>query len=160
VLIRDCRPDDVELLERIDSTGANQWHARKFGNQEAGRSDYLLAFEGQELVGYCELQWLGSPEVREIYPECPEINGLTVFGPHQGKGVGTALIRAAEERARQAGRGRIGLAVADDNPRAAKLYARLGYQPGVRYEGSYTHVDDSGVEHRITERLTYLLKDF
>lgn len=159
MLIRDCRADDVELLEQAEPTGANQRHARKFGNQESGRSDYLLAFEGQEIVGFCELQWLGSPEVRDVYPGCPEINGLTVFGPHQGKGIGTALISAAEERARRRGCPRIGLAVADDNPRAAKLYDRLGYQPGVHYEGSYTHIDEHGTEHRIVEQLTYLLKE-
>ncbi|GAB3424000.1 GNAT family N-acetyltransferase [Flindersiella endophytica] len=159
MLIRDCRAEDVEVLERVGPTGANRRHARKYGNHKAGRSAYLLAFEGDEILGFCELQWIGSPEVRETYPGCPEINGLTVFGPHQGKGIGTALVREAEERARRRGCPRIGLAVDDDNPRAAKLYTRLGYQPGLHYEGSYLHVDDSGTQHRIVEQLTYLLKE-
>lgn len=149
MLIRDCRPADVEVLERVNSTGANQWHALRFGNQEAGRSTYLLAFEDDQPVGYCELKW----------DECPEINGLTVLEPWRGQGIGTALVHACEQRARERGQSRIGLAVADDNPRAAKLYARLGYQPGAQYDGGYTYIDGDGVEHRVVEHYTWMIKE-
>ena len=69
--------------------------------------------------------------------------------------MGTALIEAAEERAGGRGFSRLGISVADDNPEAARLYARLGYaDSGLRRESRYTYPDDTGalverVEHDI-----------
>jgi RimJ/RimL family protein N-acetyltransferase len=48
-------------------------------------------------------------------------------GPLRGRGIGTALIRAAEDSARQLGHGRLSLGVGVDNPQARRLYERLGF---------------------------------
>jgi len=52
---------------------------------------------------------------------------LSVHPSWQGLGVGTQLIAALEDRARQRGCHTAALAVEHDNPRAAALYRRLGY---------------------------------
>ncbi|MER6231016.1 MULTISPECIES: GNAT family N-acetyltransferase [Streptomyces] len=52
---------------------------------------------------------------------------LAVLPALQGHGLGTLLIRAAEQRIRDRGLGRAELAVEEDNPRARALYERLGY---------------------------------
>lgn len=46
----------------------------------------------------------------------------------RGKGVGTALMEAAEERARKLGFSRASLLVSPDKPRAKNLYERRGYR--------------------------------
>jgi GNAT superfamily N-acetyltransferase len=57
----------------------------------------------------------------------PRLDHLEVLGPFLGRGIGTALIGAAEDCARQLGHEWIALGVGLDNPRARRLYARLGY---------------------------------
>lgn len=57
------------------------------------------------------------------------ISQLAVRPSWRSLGVGTLLIRALEDAAAAAGADRTGLAVEQDNPRAAGLYRRLGYRP-------------------------------
>jgi ribosomal protein S18 acetylase RimI-like enzyme len=52
---------------------------------------------------------------------------LDVHPAWQSLGVGTLLVRALEDRIRARGLGRARLGVEHDNPRAARLYRRLGY---------------------------------
>ncbi|MGD9330960.1 MAG: GNAT family N-acetyltransferase [Desulfobacterales bacterium] len=56
------------------------------------------------------------------------LDGIAVTPSHQGRGVGTALITAFENRARENGFTTVSLEVIDTNPRAKKLYSRLGYR--------------------------------
>ncbi|MEU9802732.1 GNAT family N-acetyltransferase [Streptomyces sp. NPDC051000] len=82
-------------------------------------------------VGTAQILWQGceAPEVRERFPECPELNGLGVWPPQlRSQGIGAAIIRAAETQAHHSGHHRMGLGVDDQNHRAASLYLRLGYQ--------------------------------
>lgn len=52
---------------------------------------------------------------------------LAVHGALQSCGIGTILIKAAEQRIRDRVLRRAELAVEEDNPRARALYERLGY---------------------------------
>ncbi len=52
---------------------------------------------------------------------------LAVMPALQSCGLGTLLVRAAEQRIRDRGLRRAELAVEEDNPRARALYERLGY---------------------------------
>ena len=56
------------------------------------------------------------------------IDTLSVSPQYKGKGIGTALIKAAENRARERGYDKIALAVATYNTRAHGLYLRSGYE--------------------------------
>lgn len=163
MLIKECREPDVELLERhIPSPGKNRYHEERFHRQRAGLSTFLVGWLDGVPVGSGEVRWQGpdAAEVRRRFPDCPEVNGLIVWPPERrSRGVGTALIAAAEELARRRGRRRLGLAVADGNPRAAALYLRLGYQEtGCWFVGSYPFVDDDGVRREIFESCRYLVK--
>ena len=55
------------------------------------------------------------------------LNHLEVAPGWQGQGIGTRLVRAAEDAARRRGFDRIVLGVGVDNPDAKRLYERLGY---------------------------------
>lgn len=63
----------------------------------------------------------------------------------QGRGVGTALIRAASARAYDAGGVRVWLKVLDSNERAVRLYGRLGFHEVARFASPFVNrpgVDD------------------
>src|ERR1035441_8102637 len=81
-------------------------------------------------------------------------------GSLRSRGIGTAIIRAAEALARERGCGQIGLGVDDDNPRAAALYLRLGYQEtGYRYLDRYYYLEDHGHRHDVADPARFLVKD-
>jgi GNAT superfamily N-acetyltransferase len=63
-----------------------------------------------------------------LWPTCAEISDLVVAEPLRGQGVGTALIQALVKRARTQGAKAFEIGVAMDNPRAAALYRRLGFE--------------------------------
>ena len=71
--------------------------------------------------------------------EYPNLEDVWVTESWRGRGVGTALLRFAEELARKRGCRRIGLAVnPTDNPRAKGLYERIGYVG----TGEAAYIDD------------------
>jgi len=62
------------------------------------------------VIGYVSLLW-HSDYCRFASADIPEINDLNVIIPWRRRGVGTALITAAEAAARDAGRRRVGIGV-------------------------------------------------
>ncbi|MBE1443658.1 GNAT family N-acetyltransferase [Paenibacillus sp. OAS669] len=56
------------------------------------------------------------------------IDALAVFPEWGGRGIGTELIRAAEEHGRQLGYDKIALNVEQYNEKACALYKKLGYE--------------------------------
>ncbi|MFJ2809892.1 GNAT family N-acetyltransferase [Kitasatospora sp. NPDC087271] len=162
MLITECRSADVTLLDtHLPSPFRTSFHAQRFARQTAGRSTYLIAWRDGIPVGSSEVRWNGcaAAEVRLAVPDCPEINGLSVAEPLRGTGFGTALIGHAERLAHAGGAGRIGLGVDEhDNPRAAALYARLGYRPVVRYVDRWSYTDWQGVDHDVEDPCVFLVK--
>jgi ribosomal protein S18 acetylase RimI-like enzyme len=55
------------------------------------------------------------------------VNRIAVLQSHQGRGVGSALMREAETRLRTMGCTKINLQVRTSNAAAAEFYERLGY---------------------------------
>ncbi|GAA4894252.1 acetyltransferase (GNAT) family protein [Stackebrandtia albiflava] len=160
---RLCREADLPVLDRLNpSPSVESFHHRRFATQREGDGDYLIARHRGRPVANALIMWRGctAEEVRRHHPGVPEINGLDVFPPGlRGRGIGTALVAACEQRARAAGADRIGLGVADANPRAAALYHRLGYRGDVRYIDRYTCVDSLGTRHRFADPCVFLVKD-
>lgn len=78
------------------------------------------------------LGWDMSDEEIESFPceTCGEefyLDTVAILPEHRGKGIGSALIADAYEKARNAGLP-LGLLVADDNPEARKLYESQGFK--------------------------------
>lgn len=160
ITVRPCSARDLPLLERDLPPAAV--HAQHLKRQDEGERTYLGAFLERRAVGTCVVSWTGArePEFRQIFPQTIEIAGVHVGEAWRGRGVGTALIAAAEQMALEAERPRIIIGVADDNPRAMALYTRLGYRPTgeyvtVRYELPGT----DGDLVQMTERSQALLKE-
>ncbi|MYW99402.1 MULTISPECIES: GNAT family N-acetyltransferase [unclassified Streptomyces] len=164
VHIRPCRAADLGPLERhMPSPGRTRRHAARFDRQEQGLSTFLTAWADDVPVGTAQVLWQGcaAPEVQARFPGCPELNGLGIWPPElRSRGIGTALIRAAEERVRAAGHPLIGLGVDDDNGRAAALYLRIGYrETGCRYQDRYAYLDDDGVRHEVVDPARFLVRE-
>lgn len=163
MLIRECGSTDIEALERLMPTRPSQVHAQHFARQEAGLWTYMTAWDDDSVpVGVCVIRWEGWAEEEALaaYPDCPELTNLQVHPTQRGRGVGTALIGSAEERVRAREFCWIGVSAADDNPRAAMLYRRLGYaDTGLRAESRYLYPDDAGVPREIVEHNILLVKN-
>jgi ribosomal-protein-alanine N-acetyltransferase len=95
------------------------WSAAAFWNElaETGTRHYVVALDGEELVGYAGLAVVGD-----------EAHVLTigVTGAAQGRGTGTALLR---DLLAAAGDRTVLLDVRVDNDPARRLYERHGFVP-------------------------------
>ena len=84
----------------------------------------LLAFVDDEPVGIAVCFFgLSSFRARPLL----NIHDLAVLPQHHGQGVGQALLKTVEERARRKGCCKLTLEVLDDNARARELYRRFGF---------------------------------
>lgn len=84
----------------------------------------LLAFVDDEPVGIAVCFFgLSSFRARPLL----NIHDLAVLPQYHGQGVGRALLKAVEDRARRKGCCKLTLEVLDDNTRARDLYRRFGF---------------------------------
>lgn len=129
VVIRQATADDLnKLVARWADVSSQLAEQDRFAAQERGESLLLVALRGDEIVGRMGRLYLQSKydEVREQLGVFPEINGLDAWPT--GAGVGSKLIAASEDIARERGFDRMGIAVLVDNTAARRLYERLGYE--------------------------------
>jgi GNAT superfamily N-acetyltransferase len=133
--VRRLVPADLDAL-------ADTFAAAPYAKERAQYERYVAEHEAGSLVtlvaralagtvvGYVNLLW-DSDYSRFAAADIPEINDLNVIIPWRRRGVGTALITAAEAVARDAGRRRVGIGVGmtPDYDAARRLYPALGYLP-------------------------------
>ena len=101
-----------------------QMFAAEFA-QPASRRLYLVAEEGDTLIGYAGMMFTGGPQ--------SDVVTLAVDPAHWGRGVGTALLLALIGEAGRRGGREVLLEVRQDNPRARQLYLRHGFtEIGIR----------------------------
>ena len=122
VAVEEVPYDAVESLRAT-------WHAEEFDHDpsdfiaqarevaERRGVQVVAALEEGGPIGYAQLEHAGgSAEIAQVY----------VHPDHRGRGLGTALTRAAIQAARHT---RDLWIVADDEGRPKELYARLGFRP-------------------------------
>lgn len=147
MLVRDAAPSDAEAWRAIVLEAAREasqivtvpeevWSAEELAKRIAelppARTVFLVAERDGRVVGVLGL----SRGDRFASSHTAEL-GLTVAAHARGTGVGTALLRAAEERARAWGVRKLCLGVFADNGRARRLYARLGFAEEGSRRGHY-----------------------
>lgn len=95
----------------------------------------FVACEGKKFVGYITIVFGKFRRVREtVYI------AIGVKESHQGRGVGTKLLKRAEDFARERGMHRIELEVFANHEKAIGLYEKLGFQiEGRRREAAKTN---------------------
>ena len=145
VVVRPCEAGDVEVISATEYPGA-RIAERGFARQERGESLYLVAWIDGVPGGSGELVFAPPPELRNLH----------VVEAHRGRGIGTAIIRAAEEASRSAGELSVGVGL--ENSAARRLYERLGYVgTGELTTTRYTYVDADG-QHEAIETDERLVK--
>ncbi len=106
----------------------------EFMRSVGGRmEDVIVALSGDEIVGYVNPVLDGDDAW---------IGGLGVVPSMRNRGVGKALMAAAEEHAKDGGAKRVTLEVIEGNLVASRLYEGLGYRPNAVYlsaEGKAAH---------------------
>jgi ribosomal-protein-alanine N-acetyltransferase len=108
-----------------DLFGAEQWSAAMFWNELAQRHHYLVALDGQDVLGYAGLA--------VIDPDESWVQNIAVRRDAQQKGLGRALLEGLLAEAARRGTRKTLLEVAVDNQPAQKLYATYDFEPvGIR----------------------------
>ena len=125
------RRKDIQRCVEIEKqlfAADDPWSARAFQSELDAGGFYLGAYaEDDTLVGYAGLATVGRPGDFES-----SVHTIGVDEAHQGRGVGTALLRALLERADSLD-APVFLEVRTDNDRAVGLYERHGFtRIGVR----------------------------
>ncbi|EHR59484.1 ribosomal protein S18-alanine N-acetyltransferase [Saccharomonospora cyanea] len=116
--IRAC----VEI-ERLLFSGDSPWSAAAFHAELDAGGHYLAAIDELErLVGYAGLAVVGAPGDWET-----GLHTIAVHPDHQGKGVGTALLRSLLAHADELC-APVVLEVRTDNDTAITLYERHGFE--------------------------------
>jgi ribosomal-protein-alanine N-acetyltransferase len=93
--------------------------------QPTSRRLYLVAEEGDQLIGYAGMMFTGGAQA--------DVVTLAVNPARWGEGIGTALLITLVDEAAGRGCAEVLLEVREDNPRARRLYLRHGFaEIGIR----------------------------
>ena len=142
--VRPAREEDLQPLEWHGGHDLRSFYEEvweKHGQQELL---YLVADFNDFPIGQVLVIWSGKPS----HPDFPDVQSLRVHPAFRGMGIGSRLIEAAEDCARERGHSRLGLSVSVENPKAHRLYERCGYaRRGEPYldEWSYCNAREEAV---------------
>jgi len=118
-------------LTDTDSLYADCWPSRSFSVvynlvQRAVRSaldgrglGIVVPGEGGKILGYGQVL---------LWPSCAEISDMVVTEAYRGRGIGTAIIQTLVQKALKLGADEAEIGASLNNPRAAALYRRLGFE--------------------------------
>jgi len=145
--------DEVKLSQQMGSP--EREHKSYLRLQEEGKATYLVAWEATTPVGHLLIRWGGSLEVPRIVDRMPNaakfgnypcFDRIEVRRDRRGHGIGTSLIKCAEDVVRERGYEYAMIEVDIVNIRARALYERLSYiESGLgEYTTSGTYSDDDG----------------
>lgn len=159
----DIRQLKQEDLAALNEAIPDRYHQKRFEAQQAGKSNYLIAWQDGVPVGHVDVKW--EPEsqiVKELVPGCPELNGLSVWPPEKrSQGIGSELIVCAERLVKEKGYLKVGLGVDADNEKAKSLYVRLGYKVwshGI-YHDQWTEEGADGTKKVHDDECLFLVKE-
>ena len=93
----------------------------------SGPHTHLQALLGGVPVGALSVDWIGYTEDMLLDADTVNIVSVYVRPGHRGAGIVEALLTAADDLLRQAGRSRQLLETPEDNVRGRRAYERLGF---------------------------------
>lgn len=137
--IRDCKPEDFETLWRIDQEcfapgiAYSREELKTYMRRRAAFTLVATKPGKGEIAGFIVAQ--GGPTGHIIT--------IDVVGGARRAGVGSQLLRAAEDRLRAAGSRGVGLETAVDNVTALSFYKRHGYSVIRTWPRYYTNGVDA-----------------
>lgn len=162
ISIRQAQELDLSLLDRAFPSEFQRTHRDDIIDGQAQILSFYVAWLDRVPIGHGFVRWIGPRDsvVRVTFPDCPEIYRLEVLEEFRGRSIGTQIISHCESEAISRGFSTIGLGVSFNNPKASKLYHRLGYKQSavIEYVDEYKRQRDDGTIELVQEPLTWLIK--
>ncbi|WP_084963568.1 GNAT family N-acetyltransferase [Thermoactinospora rubra] len=127
VQIRRASESDLPAL--VEAFGHREYFRTHLAKQDEGRGMLLVAFNDRRPVGHVYV-WLGPPEEPDLRKGLDDVRLLTrleVARPYRGRGIGTELVRAAEDVIGRVGSW-VALGVSPEEGHLHAFYERLGYR--------------------------------
>ena len=122
--LRLATEEDIAAIMKIEksSFGTDAWSKQiMLGELLAPHTHYLVAYEGEDIVGYAGLSKIsGSSQA--------DIQTIAVLKSSRGKGIGRQLMLALIHQAQQLEAKEVWLEVRADHPEPQKLYESLGFE--------------------------------
>ena len=150
--VRVARAADEAQLARLDRASWTPQSGFPSVTRQAGGlfftagsppQAHLVGMIDGAVVGYIRL---GVPSPLPEEAHVLAVHGLAVAPEARRRGVGTALLAAAEQRARARGARKLSLRVLSTNPTAIRLYQQFGFEQEGRLVGEFFinghYVDD------------------
>jgi ribosomal protein S18 acetylase RimI-like enzyme len=141
-IVREATPADreftLQVVDRLAAFGPPSWRAaeeivtaeartlEQFYAAPRDGTALLIAEHGDRRAGFAYLETVVDYFTGESHGH---LGIIAVDAASEGRGVGHALVTAAEAWARSRGYRRLTLNVFENNVRARRLYERLGYAP-------------------------------
>ncbi len=137
-MIRPANLSDLDALVQLE--------ARCFDTDRVSRRSFhylltrghamlLVDEEHNGLRGYALIRFQARSARARLY-------SIAIDHEHRSRGIGRALLAAAEDTARKHGASSMRLEIRKDNHVAARLYGKMGYQPFGTYLDYYAdHMD-------------------
>ena len=130
------------------SISAAHWSKKQYESQMLNGGSTIFSFalvaerrDDSATVGFLIARGLG--------PQW-ELENIVVAGEMQGKGIGTRLMQALLDRAKQANSEAVFLEVRESNEAARALYEKLGFQEVGRRKSYYSNPLEDAVLYRKT----------
>ncbi len=149
--IRPAQPADVDALMRIEQRAFTSEHIPRRGLRRflaSPSSALIVATRGRTVAGYALVLFRANSEVARLY-------SIAVAPEMARRGIGAALLAAAEKSTIARGCGVLRLEVREKNAAAVALYRKAGYVNFGRYADYYAQ---SGHALRFEKRLAHLPK--
>lgn len=125
--IRAAEPADLDGL--VAAMGQPRFFRDRLARQSRGAGVLLVAVLADVVVGDVYVSWepAGEPALRKHFRGVPSLVHLEVAAGARRRGIGTNLVRRAEDEAAWRGARQILLGVEGANAGARRLYEGLGY---------------------------------
>jgi GNAT superfamily N-acetyltransferase len=112
------------------------WHP---GSSQSVSAEELAPPRGTWLVVYLDGRPVGCGGVQAVEEGVGEVRRLFLDRSARGTGIGRALLRSLEDRARQLGYARVRLTTGDEQPEALALFVSSGYEEIAPFtDGAFT----------------------
>ena len=153
--IRHLRQSDLPALEwEGEYTIFRRMFKQAYQDTRRGRGLMWVAeyLPDAHLVGqvFIQLHSLVRPEIADGFSKA-YLYSVRVRSRYHGQGLGTRLMRVAENDLRRRGYQIVHLNVAQDNQKGFRFYRKLGYQTFGHDPGQWSYIDHEGVRRYVDE---------
>jgi GNAT superfamily N-acetyltransferase len=160
VNFRFAEREDLPKLEWYgEYTHFRRVFQRAFDDQQIGRRLMLLAVVNNWPIGQVFIQLENLDDVYSGSGKRAYLYSLRVMDAFQRRGIGTALIREAEEILVARDYRSLSIAAAKENPGARRLYERYGFRVFLEDAGRWSYVDHEGKTRHVVEPCWVLEKN-